>query len=125
MAQQLAESPKRLQEVARVFADLSKALGVEPVVTRVWDKVKGESGVHPDKRAIDFRDQYTGPDGKPRRLYTEDEVQYLVSSMNTRFPRKDGYPTCLHHGFQGGPEHFHCQIPRSWVGGQDDSSGSD
>lgn len=104
-----------LQAIARTFEELSMKLGIEPVITRILDPVTGESGVHQDYRAIDFRNEM-GVGGP--RLYTDEQAELLVKQMNLRFPRKDGLKTCIHHAFinhqgRGGraPYHFHTQIP--------------
>ena len=79
---------------------------IDPVVTRILEKVDGESGVHQDKRAIDFRNE--SPKGA--FLYTADQVKFLVSEMNKKFPGEDKYPSCIHHSFNGGNHHFHLQV---------------
>jgi hypothetical protein len=106
---QLYASSPRLIMVAEYFDKISQSLGIESVVTRVWDKVPGESGVHPAKRAIDFRNQH-GSAKEFYWLYNEEQVREILNAMNTRFPRTDGRRTCIHHGFDGGPAHFHLQI---------------
>jgi hypothetical protein len=109
------ETPALLQEMAKMFDGLSAAYGVEPVVTRVYDPVGCvstpdgpvcESGVHPAKRAIDFRDSYAG-----RRLYSDEQVDELCDMMNKIYHRMDGKKTLIHHQFAGGEPHFHLQVP--------------
>ncbi len=108
-------SPPKLREVGEYFAHLSGEYGVDAVVTRVWGKINQDSGVHANRRAIDFRSQYVDAKGRTRWLYTVDVVDDLVRKMNAAYPRKDKYKTCIHHSFQGKPFHFHVQIPAAWV----------
>ena len=105
MQAQYLSRPSKLLEACRYFAELSEEIGIEPVVTRVTDKVPGESGVHPAGRAVDFRDEVGGS-----RLYTDEQVSSIVNAVNAKFPRDDGKLTCIHHSFNGGPLHFHIQI---------------
>lgn len=113
-------APEALRIVALYFASLSvDACGVTPVVTRIKRPVEGESGVHQDYRAIDFRDE-VGVGGT--RLYSPDQVEFLFKAMNLRFPRGDGKLVCIHHAFVNhkkadsgrAPYHFHLQIPAIW-----------
>lgn len=108
--EQFKEAPRMLQKIALDFAGLSDQLGVSAVVTRVFDHVPGSSGVHEAHRAIDFRDEFEVVDGGRKRLYTEDDVHYITSTINQNYPRTDGKLTCIHHSFNGGPMHFHLQI---------------
>lgn len=94
-----------LQEIAEEFEKVSLLMKIEPVVTRVRGKVKGESGVHTVGRAIDFRNQHAGT-----RLYTDKEVEAITVAMNSKYHRNDGKKTCIHHKFDGGPAHFHLQV---------------
>lgn len=107
--------PYRLLQMASMFCEISQGFGVTPVVTRVKEAVEGESGVHRDGRAIDFRDQVTVFDAKLNDyksvfLYTESQAQELLKRINSTFPRKDGRDTIIRHSFQGGPIHFHLQV---------------
>lgn len=113
-------APSALRTVALYFVTLSvDACGVTPVVTRIKRPVEGESGVHQDYRALDFRDEM-GVGGP--RLYTDDQVEFLVNAMNLQFPREDGKLVCIHHAFVNhkkadsgrAPYHFHLQIPAMW-----------
>lgn len=100
------QAPAMLQIMATWFEQLCIAhFGIDPVVTRIKETVPGSSGVHEAGRAIDFRDEHAG-----RRLFTDEQVTFLVKQMNTRFPGNDSKDTCIHHKFQGGPAHFHIQI---------------
>lgn len=113
-------APEALRVIAFYFDGLSRdACGVEPVVTRIKRKVDGESGVHQDYRAIDFRDE-VGVGGP--RLYTPDQVEFLYKALNLKFPRGDGKLVCIHHAFVNhkkpdsgrAPYHFHLQFPAIW-----------
>jgi len=77
---------------------------ITPVCTRIFDDIKGATGVHPAGRAIDFRNETGG-----KRMFTDEQVKFLVSEMNKRFPGHDNLATCIHHSFNGGPYHFHIQ----------------
>jgi hypothetical protein len=112
---ELLHSPAKLIEVANHFSKLSAEYGIEAFVTRVWGKIENDSGVHANRRAIDFRSQYYDAKGRMRWLYTVDVVDDLVRKMNAAYPRPDKYKTCIHHSFQGKPFHFHVQIPAAWV----------
>lgn len=106
---EFAHAPTMLQVMAIWFEQLSVAhFGIDPVVTRVLEKVAGSSGVHEAGRAVDFRDEHAG-----KRTYTPEQVEFLVSEMNRRFPRKDKRKTCMHHSFKGGAFHFHIQVEAS------------
>lgn len=104
--QELLQSSMVLQQISTDFALLSHFYGVCPVVTRVWGKIAGDSGVHSDKRAIDFRDEFQGS-----RLYSDEQVEGILRYLNAKWGRNDGFPTAIHHAFKGGPKHFHLQIP--------------
>lgn len=87
------------------FASFSvRSFGITPVMTRVTDSVTVESGVHPQGRAVDFRDETS--DGK--RLYSDFQVETLVNFLNARYSRRGFYPTIYHHGEL---KHFHIQTP--------------
>ena len=106
--------PEKLREICYDFEQLSVKNAVIPVVTRVTDPVHGESGVHPQHRAVDFRNQYS--DGKVNRwLYPQETVQEIVETLNKKYPRTDGKLVCIHHSFAGGPFHYHVQIPYAWL----------
>lgn len=104
---ELSLCPMLLRSVAVDFERIFREeTGLEPVCTRVFDPVEGESGVHRDRRAFDCRDEHAGA-----RLTTDAQAKKIVDRMNAIYPRSDGKPTCLHHSFSGGPLHFHVQIP--------------
>jgi hypothetical protein len=99
-----------LIEIAKEFELISMTLGIEPVVTRVSDHFDGESGVHLYGRGLDFRNEHNGT-----KLYTEEQVNLICDRINAKFKRYDGRPTILHHGFNGGPEHFHVQVAANFM----------
>jgi hypothetical protein len=118
MLKQYELLPEKLQEICEVFFSISKDNGVSAVVTRVSDPVKGESGVHQDHRAVDFRNYYF--DGKVTRcLYSVELVEEILDLINNQYKRDDGYATIIHHSFNGGEYHFHIQIPRAWMTDED------
>lgn len=102
--------PAFLRKVCDDFETFSLYYGVEPVVTRVREAVPEDSGVHEACRAVDFRSQYSLPDGTMGWLYTAQQAEDIVYQLNRKYPRDDGKPTCMHHSFEGGPFHFHIQI---------------
>lgn len=112
MVTQFQELPAKLQEIARCFEGYCRDYGLMAMVTRVSDWVDGESGVHRDNRAIDFRDEWMGPGNQLLRLYTDEQVAWIIRQIEARYPRSDGKPTIMHHAFGGGPRHFHIQVPR-------------
>lgn len=105
MREQFEKIPVFLREIAFDFSRISRKLGIDPVITRILDPVSGESGVHTDGRAIDFRDEFNG-----KFTYTVDQRLALIHYINARYPRKDGKQTIIWHSFGGGPHHFHIQI---------------
>jgi len=106
MEAELANAPILLLQFAIIFDTESRMhCGQEAIVTRVLETVPGESGVHTDYRAVDFRNEFEGG-----FLYSEDQVKHLVEYMNNLYPRNDGKVTCIHHSFDGGPLHFHVQL---------------
>ena len=115
--QEHEDAPQALRFVAHEFIKLSNEAGIIPVVTRLLRPVAGESGVHLDYRAIDFRDEM-GVGGV--RLYTHDLAEEIVKKMNSKFTRRDKYLVCIHHAFVShastnssrAPYHFHIQIPQ-------------
>jgi hypothetical protein len=115
LEKEFLELAPHFQDAAFMFEGLSRAYGVEPVVTRVYDPVGCiavgdhkvcESGVHPAKRAIDFRDSHGG-----KHLYSEEQKEELLDRMNSLYQRMDGKMTLIHHSFAGGEPHFHLQWP--------------
>ncbi len=61
--------------------------------------------MHEANRAFDCRNEFEGG-----RLYTDEQAKILCEHMNVVYPRNDGKPTMIHHSFDGGPMHLHCQI---------------
>lgn len=114
MKEQYEMLPAKMLEVCESFNQLSLKFGVEPTVTRVTDKVDGESGIHQLYRAVDFRNEYF--DGKSKRwLYPIEEVTFICDTLNKKYPRTDKKLTAIHHSFKNGPFHFHLQIMASWL----------
>jgi hypothetical protein len=101
--------PQILKDMAHYFESLSLSVGVDPVVTRILEKVAGSSGVHEAGRAIDFRSQYIDQNGKLKKLYSEEDVARFLDLVNTKYKRNDGRKTLIHHSFNNGPLHFHLQ----------------
>lgn len=90
-----------LKEMAFFIEKLSLEWGIDPVITRVLEKIEGSSGVHEAGRAIDFRSS----------MYSEEQIVILLDRVNRKFWRKDGKRTLIHHSFRGGAPHFHLQEP--------------
>ena len=108
---QYKHTPAILKLIFQFFETRSVNLfGIEPVITRLTDPFNGESGVHPANRAIDVRSEYRFHDINIK-TYKEQQVQILLSLVNYRFYRTDGKKTIIHHSFNGGPHHFHIQVP--------------
>lgn len=107
MEAQFEKLPEILKEICRTFESLCAELGKESVITRVADRVEGESGVHPLYRAVDYRDETS--DGAD--LFTDEETAYIVERINRKYRRTDGKLVCIHHSFKGMPRHFHLQVP--------------
>lgn len=112
---QLKQSSQKLQDIVMVFDALSQGYGIESVVTRVWDAVCGDSGVHEERRAVDFRDETVDAMGVSHWLYNPAQADTIVNTLNERYPRADGKLVCIHHSFQGAPHHFHLQVPIGWA----------
>lgn len=112
---QLQQSPQKLQDLLTSFCELAQGYGIDPVITRVWDPVPGDSGVHEAHRGVDIRDQLVNPDGTSENIFTPEATEFIVSRLNALYPRDDGKLVCIHHSFCEGPFHFHLQIPASWV----------
>jgi hypothetical protein len=103
---ELYHTPTLLQVMAEWLDQLSIGhFGKEIEITRVFEKVNGSSGVHEAHRAFDARDEHAGG-----HYYKPEEIAFLVSEMNRRFPRTDGKQSCIHHSFHGGPHHLHVQV---------------
>lgn len=115
MESQLEDCPIKLQELAAwVDGYCLKNFDKEIVITRVSDAFAGESGVHPDKRAFDVRDEWFN--GRETHFYfSEEEALEVEEATNAAFPRDDDHKTCIYHSFNGGPWHLHFQIPAKWV----------
>lgn len=105
MEAQLKSAPLLLKILVQDFCDLSNQYGIEPVVTRITDPVEGESGVHLDHRAADFRDEHEG-----EFTYSEQQRLEILGYLNSKYFRNDGKLSVIWHAFNGGPHHFHVQI---------------
>lgn len=90
-----------LKQMAWFFERCSMEWGIEPVITRVLERIDGSSGVHEAGRAIDFRSS----------IYTEEQIVKLLDLVNRMYRRKDGKRTLIYHQFNGGAFHFHLQTP--------------
>ncbi|MCP3873384.1 MAG: hypothetical protein GY699_09560 [Desulfobacteraceae bacterium] len=104
--------PMMLQIIIDDFFEISHILGVKAVCVRIYGKHPGDSGVHKDERASDFRDEYIGS-----HLYSQEQVDFILKYINSKYKRTDGYKVLIHHKFKNkdgsfGPAHFHMQIPR-------------
>lgn len=84
--------------------------GIELTVTRVFEHVPGETGVHQRGLAIDFRDEYMG-----ELTFNLDQRRELLEYVNNRYVRSDGLKTLLSHKFKGGPRHWHVQCQSEWA----------
>jgi hypothetical protein len=109
--QEFFAAPALVQQMGFEFDWISSRFGIHPVITRIKSEVEGDSGVHADYRAIDFRDEYGG-----ELLYRPEIADAVCKYMNAKFPRLDGLKTCIHHRFKQkdgslGPLHFHVQAP--------------
>lgn len=104
---QYGKLPKIMRKICEDFDAKSREMGIHPVITRVADPVDGESGVHRQYRAVDFRDQFS----TASFVYTVEQRNILIDYINTKYARKDKYHTCVYHSFNGAPLHFHLQIP--------------
>lgn len=109
MKKQFEELDPLLQEMCYEFEKQANSLGRDAIVTRVSDPFPGESGVHPLKRAVDFRDEIVTNEIRAK-LFTAPEVEQIVDFLNQSYERNDGKETCIHHSFNGGPYHFHIQL---------------
>lgn len=98
-------APTLLRLIAFDFEKMAMKFGKKTVITNVLFNVRGSSGVHGLGRAIDVRDEFN-----KERLFTDSEKNALVEYINARYPRRDGYKTCMWHNFNNGPYHFHIQI---------------
>jgi hypothetical protein len=102
---EFVQLPTLLQAICADFERLSQTYGVDPLVTRVFEHVCGDSGVHEAHRAVDFRDEHDGS-----FLYEHESREAICKILNSKYSRRDGKPTVLWHSFQGAPHHFHVQL---------------
>jgi len=95
-----------LVEDANVF--IEKHFHKSLTITRVNDRVKGESGVHPACRGVDARDFHDG-----YYTFTPLQVSKILTYINTKYKRYDRYLTLKHHTAADGCAHFHFQVSYS------------
>lgn len=95
-----------LKQIVWDIEALAQSFGKEITLTRVWDAVDGESGVHLDKRAVDIRDEHDG-----RFVFSSEEIATILKMINGKWARSDGFVSVIHHSFNGGMAHLHVQIP--------------
>lgn len=116
---EFAEAPERLRELVAYFADYACYFcGQSSItVTRVRERLTfgTESGVHPEGRAVDVRDEYWGPNNGLLRAFTDVQAEELLRMVPARFPRDDGRGVIVHHKVNGSLLHFHLQIPFEWL----------
>lgn len=101
LKEEFESRPETLKQMAWFFERCSMEWGIEPVITRVLERIEGSSGVHEAGRAIDFRST----------IYTEDQIVKLLDLVNRMYRRKDGKRTLIYHAFRDGAYHFHLQSP--------------
>ena len=107
LLEEYKQAPLMLEFLIDDFFHISNVIGRQAVCVRIFGKHPGDSGVHLDERAADFRDEFSGV-----FLYTAEEVYIIKKYLNGKYKRNDGYEVCIHHSFDNGPFHFHLQIPR-------------
>ncbi len=103
--EELENAPILLQLIASDFEKISKEFGIDPVVTRVIEKIPGDSGVHGQLRAVDFRNFHM-----KKYLYTVRQALAISAFINGKYQRLDGFKVCKHHN-SGSGDHYHIQIP--------------
>lgn len=99
--QQLQNAAPRIRSVVNDIAGELHILGDKAIISRVTDKVKGETGVHQTGRAVDI---------STRQLDLK-TIKAIVTTMNLRYPRYDGFETVMYHKAKGGVYHLHIQVP--------------
>jgi len=104
LAYEYEDMPELLTEMSELFEDISSGFDIEPIVTRVTEKIEGSSGVHEAGRAIDFRDEFKG-----KHLYSRHQREMLLTALNNTYARSDNRRTLIWHSFNGAPYHFHLQ----------------
>lgn len=105
---QYIRRPAELLQICDDFNALSEFFNIEPVVTRVLEKIDGSSGVHEAGRAVDFRDEHLD-----KYTYTDAQATLIAAMLNLKYARHDGKKTALFHVFDGGPRHCHIQLAPS------------
>lgn len=105
---ELDQIPRFLYLASLEFEKHSNKCGIDPMITRIYGRIPGDSGVHEQWRAIDFRDEFNGI-----FTYKAAHREYLLRVINRLFPRSDGLSTLIWHAFGEMPHHFHLQISAS------------
>jgi len=105
--EQLKKTPIFLQNLVRELDLFTRMyFGIEITVTRVSDPLPGESGVHPEGRAVDLRDEHDH-----KFTFNQEQRDCIVNLINARYPRNDGKKTCIHHrASETSVMHFHIQL---------------
>lgn len=104
------QTPTLLQIICADFEEECHKIGVDPCVTRVFEHVPGDSGVHEAHRAVDFRDEHAGA-----FTFNDEQRAGIAKTINAKYPRNDHKPTLLFHSFvspvtgQRSPLHCHIQ----------------
>lgn len=105
---QLAQCSVWLENLAEEMDEFCKInFKKEIVITRVTDPVVGESGVHIDYRAFDVRNQT-----ESGYYFDQSEIEKILAFFNHKYARTDNFRTVIHHSFNGGMFHLHCQISK-------------
>jgi len=108
--EEFKDAPYLLRHITHDFIRLANQWGIMPVITRVLDPVKGESGVHNLHRGLDIRDHF----GR-QQTYSEAQRNSICDYLNAKYYRNDGFSTIISHEFKGGPRHFHIQIAHETI----------
>ncbi len=114
LKEELQNAPRILKNIVFDFNKVSLLFEIDITITRILGKIKGDSGVHDDYRAVDIRDEHKGI-----YVYNMDQRRALFHFVNGKYPRTDNYLTCIWHQFKNkdgtlDPGHFHIQIPYAW-----------
>ncbi len=104
--QEYLKAPELLKWLIGDFENQSIAQGVFPFCTRILGKIEGDTGIHALYLAVDWRLEHEG-----RSIYTTNQKDAILGGINGKWPRNDGKLTIIVHSFQGGPKHFHMQLP--------------
>lgn len=106
---QFQKLPLALKDIAKFMDEWLTKEGKELIVTRAFDPVEGESGVHLNYRAFDARVETS------EGFYIPLSMAFKLKDLvNNTFKRRDKFTVCVVHSFNDGPYHFHVQIPAIW-----------